>query len=1290
MANDMLSPMRQEMQQMLSALQPAVLAIQANSNSYSAQNYRPQSSGGSSYGRPFTAQSQGMMGYNNNQPLRVATPASSWAGTPRAGGGGQHPPIPGPCLHCGFPKGHHDGICYNQNLPAMLERCPGTQMPYATHEQLAGWVHRVQLLRPDWQPHPSVLERIKHKLPPPGPQRQVQGQGGLVLPDTSRMARNQRVAQANARAFGKGPNEAALLAIAEQDHEQQFEPYCNVAVATCSMQAAGDQGHGSTSAVYVGTRASQQVASTITSDRFPAGFVPQPQSSMAPQGSNPRLVRPQHIAANQPVTHPPTLVPPVGIQQPGGGVGTVSIQLNPMHGEDRQLLSQYMRRYDDSAVGQEAFVALAEAQWHCADAHRRQRDMNDTMVTLDYVIQSSDSGLWLMADEGVGPKQLRVVFDTGAQMNIITPGAADMLGCSISPSDLAVKTVDGSALPTMGVIPELTCVLNRGAGTELTLTISAAVMGGGPAPLYDVLLGKDVIRKLGARIDYVTQTLQYRRGFGTDTRGIWGELNLSTEIPRRTRSMSHASVCMCVSSDVCIAESAAVGCTNEGVSEPAVGTQTGLVAEEYESAAREDKGNAQSRHGEARGGSKRAGRHKGGGSRKVRMARRMRHARAMAAEQMEDEVAPVRRARKSKRKQWIGGRLLTGLVSCALPVHAALYHLGSSVWQRWVIPDRDGPYDIQPLPQPKPGREKLGRRKRAQAEQAQLHNQQQRSLMQQRSRSRGFGVSQRALALLMLLPVMQLICTGTLAMDMSHTGAGSGLPGRFVSWSELAEARIGGGVSMDWQVHGLTAVAAHAVGQVGGQEWQEGEGSGGALGDGAGQGEGNGQSSQWWHPSPSALDLLTPLGESEQHHEYEHCKDAEFGWTWGHHPAYTAEQFQSFKGDIVACNSAFARSMCDIKGYSGPVGDAVIDMVDSRPIRDQKRRYSPLEQAIQDEKCKELLEANFIEKAPPDNPYASCPVMAAKRDPETGEWTGKRFCIDLRRINANCKDHSSRPPLPETLFRKLEGRTVFSTIDLRSGFHNIPLTAESKKATAFYWGNDVYQYTRLCFGLKTATALFQERIDDTLSRHGLADVAFAFVDDVMIASTSLEQHGKDCAAVLRALEADGWSVHPDKSTFGARTVAYLGHLITPNGIEPLEAKCAAIKALPSPANLEQLRSQLGVMNFYRSFLPGFSVTAAPLHKLLGKGVAYVWGEEQELAMHRLKVGLTTLGVGLRHPQEHLPFYVYSDWSVHGIAGQLVQKDEEGRFYLVACFSRSCNKHERGYLILPEGSSQDKM
>jgi predicted XRE-type DNA-binding protein len=127
-----------------------------------------------------------------------------------------------------------------------------------------------------------------------------------------------------------------------------------------------------------------------------------------------------------------------------------------------------------------------------------------------------------------------------------------------------------------------------------------------------------------------------------------------------------------------------------------------------------------------------------------------------------------------------------------------------------------------------------------------------------------------------------------------------------------------------------------------------------------------------------------------------------------------------------------------------------------------------------------------------------------------------------------------------------------------------------------------------------------------------------------------------------------------------------------------EAKVAAIQALPKPTAADQVRSVMGMIGFYRGYVPSFSKIAKQLNSLLKKGSVFEWGEEHAEAYQQIKTALTTPGLVLRHLVPDMPFHLYTDWSTHGIAAVLNQRDDEGNEYMVACISRSLNEHERRY------------
>ncbi len=307
------------------------------------------------------------------------------------------------------------------------------------------------------------------------------------------------------------------------------------------------------------------------------------------------------------------------------------------------------------------------------------------------------------------------------------------------------------------------------------------------------------------------------------------------------------------------------------------------------------------------------------------------------------------------------------------------------------------------------------------------------------------------------------------------------------------------------------------------------------------------------------------------------------------------EVFVKLQSEVRARkHTAFAYSVSDLSGYSGLEGPFALDLTTTESVYEKPRHHSLAERNVQDEKCSELLSAGIIVQSSPTL-FAACPTMPAKKDADV-QWSDRRFCIDFRRVVGNA--------------------ILFSKIDLRSGFHQIPIRKEDQHKTAFWWGHSTYQFTRMPFGLLNATAKFQRVVDAELLRAGLTGCAAAFVDDVLIWSNTAKEHVAHVCAVLDALAAVNLMVHPDKFIFGAAVVEYLGHNISGYGMSPHDAKVAAIRALRAPTRLADLQAAFGLLNYYRIYCPDFSQTAQLLYSLLKKGAAYVWGEPQQPPLTR--------------------------------------------------------------------------
>jgi len=169
----------------------------------------------------------------------------------------------------------------------------------------------------------------------------------------------------------------------------------------------------------------------------------------------------------------------------------------------------------------------------------------------------------------------------------------------------------------------------------------------------------------------------------------------------------------------------------------------------------------------------------------------------------------------------------------------------------------------------------------------------------------------------------------------------------------------------------------------------------------------------------------------------------------------------------------------------------------------------------------------------------------------------------------------------------------FTTLDLKSGFHQIELAEKDREITAFSINNGKYEFCRLPFGLKNSPSIFQRAIDDVL-REKISKTCYVYVDDVKIFSESKEDHVKDIHWVLNSLHNAGMRVSQEKSKFFKKSVEYLGFIVSRGRITTSPDKVQAISNFPKPLTLFDLRSFLGLASYYRCFLKDYAKIAKPL------------------------------------------------------------------------------------------------
>jgi cleavage and polyadenylation specificity factor subunit 1 len=263
------------------------------------------------------------------------------------------------------------------------------------------------------------------------------------------------------------------------------------------------------------------------------------------------------------------------------------------------------------------------------------------------------------------------------------------------------------------------------------------------------------------------------------------------------------------------------------------------------------------------------------------------------------------------------------------------------------------------------------------------------------------------------------------------------------------------------------------------------------------------------------------------------------------------------------------------------------------------------------------------------------------------------------------------------LTARLAGCRVFSKLDLRKGYHQVPVRPEDVEKTAVITPFGLYEYVRMPFRLQNAGQTFQRFMDQVL--RGL-DFCFIYLDDILIASASEAEHVQHLAEVFQRLRSAGLLLNREKCVFNTVVVEFLGHRVTSTGIAPLQSRVAVVEQFPQPKTMKQLMSFLGMLNFYRRFLPGAAKVLKPLTDSLkgskAAGAAVEWTEEKTAAFESAKQ-LLARAACLAHPEPHAQLCLAVDASDSHIGGVLQQASRLG-FQPLAFFSKKLDSTQARY------------
>lgn len=342
---------------------------------------------------------------------------------------------------------------------------------------------------------------------------------------------------------------------------------------------------------------------------------------------------------------------------------------------------------------------------------------------------------------------------------------------------------------------------------------------------------------------------------------------------------------------------------------------------------------------------------------------------------------------------------------------------------------------------------------------------------------------------------------------------------------------------------------------------------------------------------------------------------------------------------------------------------------DSPPIKQAHRRVPPAKREEMQRAVQEMEAAGVIERS--DSPWCSQVVLVTKKD------KSKRFCVDYRALNAvTVTDAYPLPRIDDTL-DALSGVQWFSTLDLKSGYHQVEMAPEDKKKTAFSFGQGLWHFNVMPFGLCNAPSCFERLMERVLE--GMQwKAALVYLDDVLVFGNTFEEELVRLTEVLRRLRTAGLKLSPKKCTLFRTEVPFLGHLVGRQGVKTDPLKVTAVEGWPVPKTVSELRSFLGLCTYYRRFVPGFATVAAPLHNLTRKGAQYLWDEACQQAFTALKQALVKAPV-LPYPDPELPYILDTDASQEGV-GAVLSQLRDGQECVVAYYSAKFSKPEKNYCV----------
>ena len=376
--------------------------------------------------------------------------------------------------------------------------------------------------------------------------------------------------------------------------------------------------------------------------------------------------------------------------------------------------------------------------------------------------------------------------------------------------------------------------------------------------------------------------------------------------------------------------------------------------------------------------------------------------------------------------------------------------------------------------------------------------------------------------------------------------------------------------------------------------------------------------------------------------------------------------------DMAEClvhefQQGFAKSKNDLS--TTDVDQHSMTMISQQRVKLGPRRLALAKRKALKCELERLLKLGVIE--PSKSSWASPVVLVTKKDGSL------RLCVDFRLVNSlTLKDSYPLPRIDDSI-DALRGSKWFSTLDLASGYWQVPMAPEDVEKTAFATPFGLYQFKVMPFGLANAPATFERMMECVLS--GLHwETCLIYLDDVIIFSKTYEEHIVRLHQVLTRLKEANLKLSPSKCKLFRPQVEYLGHVVSKDGVATDPKKMAAVTAWPTPKNPKEVRSFVGLCSYYHHFVRGFADIARPLHRAAELGIGFRWTDDCERAFKALKEALTSPPI-LAYPKDEGNFILDTDASGEGL-GAVLSQVQDGMECVIGYFSRVLTKPEQQYCV----------